>query len=478
MSRFILLIILFCLSPIFYSQVILSHSNLPIISINTKDQNISDDSRIIAKMGIIDNEDINYTSDEFNNYNGRISIEYRGTSSLLFPKKSYSIETQDSIGDNNNVSLLGMPIENDWILYAPYGDRSFIRNALTYYLYDKMGYYSPKFRFCELLLNNEYMGIYLLIEKIKRDKHRIDIEEMNIDDINLEDISGGYIIQVDRSSDNKNKYWSSSFNSISGDSIYFQYIYPKWDNINNAQKSYVQELIYNFESAIINNNSLDFHDIYDNLINVESFIDYFIISELSKNIDAYRFSTYLYKNHDDIDKRIHIGPVWDFNWAYGNSTYCEADIISGWEVNTPCGLYNPLWYSVLTKDTLFNDLLKCRWNSLRMNILDEDNISFFIDSLSINYREGFERDFSRWKRKKHTEHYQQIINLKEWINKRIEWLDNNILGTCQSENQIIDEPANLIMITDILGRKTEEKPNIVLFYIYDNGAIERKIIVK
>ena len=418
MSRFILVVILLCLSPI-HCQVILSHSNLPIISINTKDQNISDDSRIIAKMGVIDNENINYTSDDFNNYNGRISIEHRGTSSLLFPKKSYSIETQDSIGDNNNVSLLGMPIENDWILYAPYGDRSFIRNALTYYLYDKMGYYSPKYRFCELLLNNEYMGIYLLIEKIKRDKNRIDIEEMNINDVEFEDISGGYIIQIDRSSDNKNKYWTSSFNSSSGDSIYFQYIYPKWDNINDYQKSYVQELIYNFEASIIYNNNLYLYNLYDNLINVESFIDYFIISELSKNIDAYRFSTYLYKNHDDIDKRIHIGPVWDFNWAYGNSTFCEADITEGWEFNTSCGKYNPIWYSILTKDSVFNDLLKCRWNHLRREIVSIDNINSFIDSLSNNYKEGFERDFLRWKRKKNTDHHQQIINLKEWINKTI-----------------------------------------------------------
>ena len=101
-------------------------SNLPIVVINTLGQNIVDDPRIVCDMGIIDNGfgNINSVNDAFNDYNGKISIEYRGSSSQSFPKKPYALETQDSIGNNNNVSLLGMPVENDWILYAPYSDKS------------------------------------------------------------------------------------------------------------------------------------------------------------------------------------------------------------------------------------------------------------------------------------------------------------------------------------------------------------------
>ena len=199
--------------PLFLAgQVNFYSSFLPIVIINTDGQEIIDEPRIVCNMGIINNDSINNFGDNFNEYSGRISIELRGMSSMNFPKKSYSFETQDSLGENYNVSLLGMPAENDWILYAPYGDKSFLRNALTYHLYKKMGYYSPRFRFCSLVINNEYMGIYLLIEKIKRDKNRVDINELEVNNNNLEEISGGYIVQVDRASDNPDQYWSSSFN--------------------------------------------------------------------------------------------------------------------------------------------------------------------------------------------------------------------------------------------------------------------------
>ncbi len=112
-----------------YSQVIFNSSNIPIISINTNGQQIPDEIRIVADMGIINNGEGNRNniSDPFNDYDGKISIEIRGSTSQAYPKKQYGFETQDSNGNNNNVSLLGLPPENDWILYAPYGDKSLIR---------------------------------------------------------------------------------------------------------------------------------------------------------------------------------------------------------------------------------------------------------------------------------------------------------------------------------------------------------------
>ena len=482
------LLILLCLPIIAFGQF--SSSNLPIVIINTNSQTIVDDPRIFCDMGIIDNGfgNINYVNDVFNDYNGRISIELRGQSSMGFPKKSYSFETQDSLGENYNVSLLGMPTENDWILYAPYGDKSFLRNALTYHLYNKMGYYSPRFRFCNLLLDNEYKGIYLLIERIKRDENRVDVNELEVQDNHIEDISGGYILQIDRANENPDKYWKSSFN----DSIYFQYIYPRWKNINDYQKLYIQDFMYNFEDVILNSDLSNLHILYDDLINVESFIDYFIISELSKNIDAYRLSTYLYKDHDSIDQRLHIGPVWDFNWAYGNSTYCQADIVSGWEEETPCGVFNPFWYSIFRSDSLFNNLLKCRWINLRSNVLKEDVISSYIDSMSLMYDYEINKDIIHWGHIENTTHNDEIIYLKEWISQRIKWLDDNMPGYCQGfDNQ---QKGHLILVTDILGRilykpiskqfiyisdnVNIQTTNCVMLYIYSDGTVEKKIIIE
>ena len=120
----------------FQPPLIFTSSNLPIVVINTLSQNIMDDPRIVCDMGIISNGlgNINSIYDPFNDYNGKISIEYRGSSSQSFPKKQFALETQDNLGNNNNVSLLGMPIENDWILHAPYSDKTLMRNFLTYNL--------------------------------------------------------------------------------------------------------------------------------------------------------------------------------------------------------------------------------------------------------------------------------------------------------------------------------------------------------
>ena len=123
-----------------------SSSNLPIININTYNQEIINETRIIAHMGIINNSNsLNSLGDDYNDYDGRISIEIRGSSSQMFPKKQYALETQDIDGNNNNVSVLGLPEENDWILYAPYSDKSLLRNYLAYKLARDMGRYSSKF---------------------------------------------------------------------------------------------------------------------------------------------------------------------------------------------------------------------------------------------------------------------------------------------------------------------------------------------
>ena len=148
-------------------------SNLPIIEINTNGQTIQNSTKITADMGIIYNGERqrNYMTDPYNNYDGKIGIEIRGSSSTQFPKKQYALETRDAMGNNLNVSLLGLPAENDWILYAVYNDKSLLRDVLAFKLSNAMGRYASRSRFCELVLNGDYRGVYVLLEKIKRDKN-------------------------------------------------------------------------------------------------------------------------------------------------------------------------------------------------------------------------------------------------------------------------------------------------------------------
>jgi len=290
---------LFLQSFIFTSsaQVNFTSSNLPIIIINTNGLTIPyDDPRIVVDMGVIYNEqgERNNISDPFNNYSGEISIEIRGASSSGWSKKSYGIETQNDDGSNNNVSLLGMPEENDWILYASYYDRSFLRNVLTCKLANEMGWYASRTKYFEMVLNGEYHGVYILMEKIKRDKNRVDIGTLNPDEISGDDVTGGYIIKVDKEG------WKPGIDSeyppFSGatQTIRYQFHYPDADDIVEEQVSYLSNFIGAFEYVMAGSNYADNLSGYPRYLNVESFADYYILNELSKNVDGYRLSAYLY----------------------------------------------------------------------------------------------------------------------------------------------------------------------------------------
>ena len=192
--------LLFILFPFIGLAQSFTSSNLPLVVINTNGQAIVDDPKIIANMGIIWNGpgNRNSLSDPMNNYNGKIAIEIRGSSSQMFPKKGYGFETRATDLSDIDVSLLGMPEENDWVLYAPYTDKTMIRDVLTYTLDASLGHWSPRCRYVELFLNGNYQGVYVLIEKIKRNKTRVDIAKLTLTDNVGEDLTGGYIVKIDK----------------------------------------------------------------------------------------------------------------------------------------------------------------------------------------------------------------------------------------------------------------------------------------
>ncbi len=221
-----------------------SQSNLPIVIIDTFGEEIVNDPRITAHMGIINNETgINQIDDPFNGYDGLISIEIRGSSSQSFPKKQYALETQDSEGENLNVPVLGMPEENDWILHAPYSDKSLLRNYLSYELARDMGRYASRTRFCELVINGDYKGLYIFMEKVKRDNNRVDISQLGPDEITGDDLTGGYIVKIDKWDGETNDGWYSESPLGGFDGVWYQYHYPKPDDIVEEQRDYIMDYI-------------------------------------------------------------------------------------------------------------------------------------------------------------------------------------------------------------------------------------------
>lgn len=469
----------------------LNSSNLPIIVIDTHGQQIPDDPKITADMGIIDNGsgNRNRVDDPFNDFYGLIGIEIRGSSSQMFPKKQYGVEVRDSTGNDLNASLLGMPAESDWVLYAPYDDKSLIRDALAYKLANDLGDYAPRTRYCELILNGEYEGIYVLIEKIKRGKDRVDISKLKDTDLTGDDLTGGYILKIDKTDGNSGPGWVSEYpplSSLIGQQIYFQYEYPDWDKIATEQAQYIRQYISDFEDALAGPDFEDPDEGYQKYIDVDSWIDYFIIEEVTRNVDAYRASTFFYKNKDTHDPRIHMGPVWDFNEGFGNANYCDAWLTTGFamDFNKTCPtdlLQVPFWWDRLFQDTSFVRKVGDRWAALREGPLKTDRILTYIDSVSsVLTKEAEERNFQRWPILNTyvwpnyyvgSDYTSEVAYLEQWIFQRMGWLDVYLgqrvtgLPATDMDSWIAVSPNPFHGTFYVEG--TAEKPGIMDVEVYD-----------
>ncbi len=460
-----------------FAQVNITSSNLPLIIINTGGKTILDDPKIIADMGIIWNGPgkRNNLTDPKNNYNGKIGIEYRGSSSQTFPKKGYGIETRASDLTDLNVSLLGMPEENDWVLYGPYSDKTMIRNALTYTLDASLGHWSPRCRFAELILNGTYQGVYVLIEKIKRDKNRVDIAKLTLTDNSGADLTGGYIIKIDKTTGSGGDGWNSDYSNAVGRTFY-QYDYPKSDEITIEQATYAKSYIRNMEKSLYDGKFSGVGSYHD-FLNDSSFIDFMIINELSKNVDGYRLSSYLYKDKNGL---MNCGPVWDFNLAYGNADYYDGYLTSGFQYQAYLGndlWQNPFWWNKLMSDQNFVSSLKKRWTTLRKKELSNERISFVVDSLVDLLSEAEYRNYQRWPilgTRIWPNYYlgysytSEVDWMNIWINKRLTFLDQQWPSEFTGvENQIASGSAS------VFPNPFNEQLNIQLSLdVTDNGYAE------
>jgi spore coat protein CotH len=408
---------------------------LPLMKIQTGNQNIVDEPKIPGSLQIYQEE---LLIEEH-----LIGIEIRGSSSQMFDKKSYGFETWDEMGEDLNASLGGFPEEEDWILYGPYSDKSLVRNVLIYELSNNMGQYASKTKFYELEINEIFQGTYVLMEKIKRDRNRVDISKNKV-----EDITGGYIIKIDKPTGDGDWYdeniaFASQYNTtgllVDTGNINFLYEYPKADDVSDEQKKYIQDYIHLFETALISEDFESIENGYSQFIDLDSFIDFFILNEFSKNPDGFRLSTYLHKEKGG---KLKMGPIWDFNLAFGNVNYCDGDSPYGWahRFNDICSgdtWQVPFWWNRFLDDPEYVSLLKERWAILRSEILSSDTVSGRLRELQDNLKgsSAIDKNFGKWlilgkyiwPNKFIGDSYDSEINyLEEWINERFDWLDQNI----------------------------------------------------
>ena len=400
---------------------VLTSSKLPIIVLDSLGQYIPDEPKITARMGIIWNQTggTNFVTDPFNDYDGGIGIELRGKSSMGFPKKQYGIEARNDDNEQIEISMLGMPAESDWVLNGPYSDKSLMRNALAYYTERQMIAYAPRTKFCEVILNGSYNGVYLLIEKLSRSKDRIDIEKLEPYQNTEPEISGGYIIKNDKTDGDPS---SAYFDTAGGARL--SYVYPKYWDITSEQRNWLLNYLNLFENAILSAAPNEVVAAAEQYVDVNSFVDNYVHVQFTRNIDGFRISSYMYK---DRNKKLFMSPQWDYNLSFGNANYLDGWMTSGWYVS-----YSPFWWREFLEDPNFIRLCALRWMELRKNPFTTSNLLALVDSNVELLGDAPDRNFTRWPILGTyvwpnwyiaNTYEQEITWMKQWISGRVSWLD-------------------------------------------------------
>jgi hypothetical protein len=419
-------------------------SNLPIVIINTDLDpvtglpiEIPDEPKILASMKIIKHADgsRNYLTDAATtsllNYNGRIAIEIRGSSSQTLPKKPYGLTTlMANNTTNNNVSLLGMPAQNDWILNAIAFDKTLIRDYLCYNLSRQMGNYASRTEYCEVVVNGDYKGLYILQEKIKADANRVNILKMITTDNTFPNVTGGYITKADKQTGGDPIAWTMEETNFIHD-------LPKPTEITTQQDAYIHGE-FDRLAAQVYNSSLQ--DGYTSVIDVPSFVDFMLVNELGSNSDVYQSSTFF---HKDRNGKLRAGPVWDMNLTFG-STFTTHSNYNVWQFANGNRVGPEFWFSLYDNGSFWCYFTK-RWHELTQTgkPMNYNSLTSFIDNTVTLISEATIRENERWGTI--PDQAAAITGVKDWLTLRMDWMNSN-LGSFAACTDVVTPP---LVITKI-----------------------------
>ncbi len=434
------------------------NSNLPLLIVNTSGRGIAQEARTLATVTAIEPFRGRASLATPPAFQGNCQIEVRGQSSTMFPKLGYNLEINDANGNDLEVPLLGLPSESDWVLYAPYSDKPFLQNFLAYELHEQMGHYSPRRRFVEVFLDTtggkleypgDYMGIYILLEKIKVDKNRVNLARLSAEQNAEPEISGGYMIKKDKDSPGDYNFSTQGGSGFSAQALKLHEPKPREATL--PQKAWIRNYLVEFEKTLYAANWLTATGTnhYSHYIDADSFVDHHWIVEFPKQIDGYRLSNYMSK---DRGGKLRMEPIWDWNLSFGNADYLDGANATGWYY-TQCDENSHIWLRRLicgttassgtTGDPDFNQKIADRWSVLRTNILSSTNLLLRIDELAAYLDEAQVRDFAKWPRlgtyvwpnpplySTPTTYAGIIANMKNWVRNRFTWIDGQFLKTPQ-----------------------------------------------
>lgn len=428
------------------------NTNLGLVIVDTHGAALNDTTYVLGSGAFIDNVgDGRAGTLDSPDYLGRIGIRIRGSSSQDFPKQQYAVELWDETSDDRSLPLMGLPADSDWILYAPYSEKSLLQNALAYDWARAAGQYAPRVKFIELYLNtsgttnlssSHYAGVYMLVEKIKISPDRVNITEISASDNTEPNITGGYLWKKDRYEPDETVLTTSSGQEM---------VLSDPETLSNPQRTWLLNYLNTFESVLNGSNFKDPVNGYAKYIDVDSWIDHWIMTEMGKQIDGFRLSTFYYK---DRGGKIKMGPQWDYNLAFGNGHYNGGAHAAGW-YSDYLGDFDYPYFRRLFQDPAFKQKLVDRWSQLRESTFSNStllgHIDAYVDELSNgngNYPVGtyptqisnnpVVRNFKKWNvlgtyfwpngfYDLQGRWIEDVRMMKNWLTGRLAWMDSQLL---------------------------------------------------
>lgn len=359
----------------------------------------------------------------------------RGQSSRMFDKLPYRLELWDDTGDDLDLPFFGMPAESDWVLRGPFADKSLVREALVYDLGRAMGLATPRYRLVEVYVNddanpvaaNDYRGVYMLEETIKNQKNRLDLKGLDPEDVTPPKVEGGYIMAFE---------WLAAKEprlTCTGSPCWTDLEVKDPDDLVPQQRAYITGYVQKLNDVLHSADRFNPTTGYPAYVDVASFVDFAIINELSRDLDAYYRSQYFYK---DRGGKLTAGPLWDFDLTFGVGGYFGNEQVQGWQYQQTRQPIAFDWFTVLMQDPAFVNQVKVRWQELRRSTLSDNELRTRVSGLTAPLSGAAARNFTRYPNlstrmigpfiTSTTGTWQgQVSELQSWMLRRAAWLDTS-----------------------------------------------------
>lgn len=396
-------------------------SELPVLMVDTGGQQILKEKTVWAEVAVLDD------SSGRNDILGEVddvltaTIKYRGASSYSrFDKPQYRLKFYWKEGGKAlDYDLFGMGADSEWVLNGPFLDKTLLRNYLMYNLSGEVMDWAPGCTFFELFVDQKYQGVYLAVEPVTDG-----IERLNLNQFGLASGATPYIVKRDRMNTEENVLHTyGELHGYTGQQL--SVAYPGSSSLTNAQRRWIEQDINQFEEALYADYFDDPQIGYAHYIDVDSFVDYYVLNEFSLNHDAGVLSTYLYK---DLNGKMKLC-MWDYNNGFDNYQWFPME-------TDKFHLTDNYWFDRLLQDRAFVDRVVSRYRELRKTTLSDQHIQTILNTGLQQLGDAIERNFAVWGYTfseslrgslEDPESYEEAMEqLRRVIDNRLQYMDGNM----------------------------------------------------